>query len=242
MKKNVKGFTVIEMICSIAILGILASMAVPSYINHLYLVQKKADIAAARSIYTVATAAMTNDTMYSEYGSTKDSQMCFHVSVATDDGTETYYVTPVARSNGIPYKLPNGTKNKSVTAPSHNKADYWPKISNAFPTLNQEISDAFGGKGPLMHFDTMNPDFKINCWYVVRKIDPSIVNPTRKTAKFVGTEIWVGESCLTGTGDNGLKFRIYPDPDIEYLTMGNFKGYKKDVADPINGKGNKNWN
>ena len=230
MKKNAKGFTLIELICVIAIMGLLASMAMPAFQRYLYLAQKKADIATARGIYSVANAAMADAMMNGEYRSTKESQMLFRVYAVTEKGTETYCVMPIARCNGIPYTLPNGQRNTSVTAPKHNKADYWPKISNAFPKLNEEISSAYNKKGPLMQFDTQNPDFKINCWYVVRKVDPSITKPTRSNAKFVGTEIWVGESCLSGTGDNGLKFRLYPDPDIEYINGGRFEDCERTIG------------
>lgn len=60
LKVNKKGFTLIEMIVVIAIIGILAAILVPSMVGYLETAKESREEANAKMVYTAAQAAVTS--------------------------------------------------------------------------------------------------------------------------------------------------------------------------------------
>lgn len=54
IKANQKGFTLVELIVVVAILGVLAAVAAPNYMNYLYKSRVSADVSTARAILNAA--------------------------------------------------------------------------------------------------------------------------------------------------------------------------------------------
>ena len=63
IKANQKGFTLVELIVVVAILGVLAAVAIPNYMNYLYKSRISTDVDTARAVLNVArTMTMTSGT------------------------------------------------------------------------------------------------------------------------------------------------------------------------------------
>lgn len=64
IRANQKGFTLVELIVVVAILGVLAAVAVPNYMNYLYKTRVSTDVDAARAVINAArTMYMTSGTV-----------------------------------------------------------------------------------------------------------------------------------------------------------------------------------
>lgn len=63
IRANQKGFTLVELIVVVAILGVLAAVAIPNYMNYLYKSRISTDVDTARAVLNVArTMTMTSGT------------------------------------------------------------------------------------------------------------------------------------------------------------------------------------
>lgn len=93
------GFTLIELIVVIAIIGVLASILVPSMMGYINKAKKKSDISTARTIIqAVDTILAENDEAYESFYSCTSG---VDVGVNRADGNQYYELVPVCMIDGI---------------------------------------------------------------------------------------------------------------------------------------------
>jgi type IV pilus assembly protein PilA len=119
MKKNNKGFSLVELIIVIAIMAILAGAIAPALIRYIDKSRKSNDISAAKTIKTAVENAMANEKAYEEL---------------TCDGTAYLYASP--KSSTI--TASSGATSGITTATSEILKD----LSGSFPKINYKKAAA----------------------------------------------------------------------------------------------------
>ena len=171
-KKNEKGFTLIEMLVVIAIIGALAAIIIPSVINYVHRACRAADKVTARLIGTSVVNLMVEYPEFSQMfyqASSMDWEVCI-------DG-EPYHFVHVARADGSKAcygkdKSETGITNKDDTSykqhghgwefivdkePKKTDKDYNKKMNSRSLTeiLNTRIDEVVGGNAEEMSFIPM---------------------------------------------------------------------------------------
>lgn len=196
-KKNQNGFTLIELIVVIAIVGIVSAILIPSIIRYTRKAAAKADIANARQIYNSVKTLLTEDpdayTSFYKYNTTK-----FDVITTSESGSESYRLVVVCRRNAA-----EGAKDKVKDAQGwrggNNEAKYFREA------LNENLGYIEAEKARSMKLTSHKDKGETNEWLICyRENDPEHI------------EIWSGN--VKGKWECGPAYRVYPSPEKEYTS------------------------
>ena len=106
MRKN--GFTLIELVTVIAIVGVLAAILIPSMLGYLNKARKSADKSAACTIGKAAMGVNAENTEKDIFAGGSD----FTVSALTSNGAESYKFTALCMSSGDTWKAFDSTSDE----------------------------------------------------------------------------------------------------------------------------------
>jgi prepilin-type N-terminal cleavage/methylation domain-containing protein len=160
--KKEKGFTLVEMVVVISIIGVLGAIIIPSIINYVHKANRAADKVTARLIGTTVTELLVEDVNFEKvfYGTGKNSdgktysEMDYAVTI---DG-ESYWYRNVARCDGAKTCIhPNTAKQKwMLTAGKQwNQTAGNGTYDYTMNRLNSRINDVIGGDVDSMSFIPM---------------------------------------------------------------------------------------
>jgi prepilin-type N-terminal cleavage/methylation domain-containing protein len=206
------GFTLIELIVVIAIIGVLAAILVPSMLGYVRKAHRVADIAAGKEIYNnVIQIIDAND----EIGWSSTSRNGTYVYT---NAMDSFYDTNGSSYKAICYQRykakffgkidENGDPYCLVPVCSLGKRTNWEwkRIDEEQTPFAQELTEQMcnssSGKVKIkIKYQPKHQSPKLNTWYVCyRSNDPSQI------------EVWVGNQSSGDYGGSGVPlYRVYPD-------------------------------
>ena len=168
MTRNRKrGFTLIELIVVIAIIGVLAAILVPSLIGYIKKSKRRADISTSREIYNGVVAILADNEDLQE-AFVKDNESKGQVTIP-DGGTGDTYELYVVCSK-------DGAKNTGGHQP------LWSNGSTDSQPFEDALNNMLGtGRTPVKYI-TSDKGKQLNRWFICSRDN-----------SYESVEIWVGD-------------------------------------------------
>lgn len=185
MKRKQKGFTLIELIVVIAIIGVLAAILVPTMLGYVKKAKRASDVASAREIHTSLLDLILEDTDSSDSFYTQGSSYSGAIRKRDVISSKDYDLVLVAYLDGAAGTDGSGTNWTEIDSGHHLFCE----------KLNNKLDYAAGSTAIKMKIKSKAVDSseKYNRWFIgYRKDTPSTV------------EIWVGDGSAGPGGDPQL--------------------------------------
>lgn len=231
-----KGFTFIEMIIILAIIGVLGAILIPSVAGYVTLSRKKATVENGRTIYMAAMLALENEDAYESFYTPQSSWVAFE---STADGcvlnTTTVYkgvastyseritnlkrplaqegnyrFTIVARVDGHTHKTGSDWKNPSDITHVFRTWNYSDKRYATFVKEMCAELDMKMGQQKGNNFQVKMPYTKREDGGSLPLVRWLIVYRLDDPSQ---VEVWAGDGYKS---ENGPAYRVYPDPASNY--------------------------
>jgi prepilin-type N-terminal cleavage/methylation domain-containing protein len=217
-----KGFTLIELIVVVAIIGVLSAILVPAIMGYIDKSKKKSTVANAKTLYTaIMNTLLTSDTIYESFYTKKFKKnqewwfkasydgVCKEWAVGknTKDTDEYYVLSMMCRVDGTAHKTGGANPDVIINTwedcddkHSHQVfIDFLNSSSDLGPS--QRGGDSFPVKMPYQKRQD-GKDLPLVRWLVCRRVsNPEVI------------EIWAGDGTKA---KNGPVYRVFPDPASNY--------------------------
>ncbi len=188
MKKNNKGFSLVELIIVIAIMAILAGAIAPALIRYIDKSRRSNDVKAAKTIDTTMSTALGNEKIY-ELLVTNGAMITIKpnstMGTITTGSPATTGNNTIAKATGAYSSItscPIELNFKTSNAVSAISWDTGVDCEYAAQILYNELSASFSGKTPKINFKkAVKGSDKPNCYMVV-------ISPSGKVTVAVGNE------------------------------------------------------
>ena len=194
-KKKLKGFTLIEIIVVIAILGILMAILVPSFIGYLRRAKRTSDIASAKEIHNNVNHIITENKPITWYSSSRKANVKTNAMQSFYSKSGSSYKNIARGGNSKFNKIDENGKPYTIMPVAVLDATTDSKWKNIDQEQIIEIPIKYEPKDDKEGLDR---------WFICYRVD----DPSR-------IEIWVGVKYGRKSGDTGGSgtpmYRVYPN-------------------------------
>lgn len=209
---TVHGFTLVELIVVIAIIGILAGILVPSLIGYVNKAKRSADAASAKTLYNQVELIFTEDTLYDGFNGKRETPYQafnthnFKTIHTVKVGNESYDLHVVAKCAGC---------GPAQSQPFTNGFYHWNGNTEGtaiYAALEQSFMYSKQGKYQIRMQSSKYQGKKTDLWMICYREIKSGKDKNAKSDRVM--EIWAGDS--TGKWASLPQFRLYPNPSEGY--------------------------